>query len=90
MPDRTRCYPGSMLGMKLSVSVSAQDVAVLDSYVRTSGLSSRSAAVQHAIQLLQHADLENDYAAAWEEWDSSGNRASWDSTLGDGLVDASR
>lgn len=46
--------------MKPSVSVSAEDVALLDEYARASGLRSRSAALQHAIRLLRHADLEQD------------------------------
>lgn len=74
--------------MKLSVSLPAEDVALLDEYARTSGLPSRSAAVQHAIGLLRHADLEQDYAAAWKDWESSGERAAWEGTVGDGLTDA--
>ena len=74
--------------MKLSVSVSEQDVAVLDEFARTSGLPSRSAAVQHAIGLLKHYDLGGDYQAAWEEWDASGDRDAWEGTAADGLRDA--
>jgi len=76
--------------MKLSVSVSPEDVALLDDYAVATGLRSRSAALQHAIRLLRHAGLEHDYAAAWAEWDSSGDRASWEATVGDGLTDGSR
>ena len=76
--------------MKLSVSLSDEDVAVLDEYVRTSGLGSRSAALQHAVRLLRHPDLDQDYAAAWAEWDRTGEQALWDGTAGDGLVDAAR
>jgi Arc/MetJ-type ribon-helix-helix transcriptional regulator len=76
--------------MKLSVSLSEEDVALLDEYTRTAGLRSRSAALQHAVRLLRHADLEQDYAAAWEEWESSSERGSWEGTAGDGLADASR
>lgn len=76
--------------MKLSVSISEQDVALLDDYARASGLRSRSAAVQHAIHLLRHPDLEDDYAAAWDDWESSGERAKWEGTVEDGLTDASR
>ncbi len=72
--------------MKLSISVSEADVTVLDAYVRASGLGSRSAAVQHAIRLLRQADLEQDYAAAWEDWESSGERAAWEGVTGDGLT----
>jgi len=76
--------------MKLSVSLSDDDVAVLDEYARTSGLSSRSAALQHAVRLLRHAELEQDYAAAWDEWERSEDRAAWEGTVGDGLADATR
>jgi Arc/MetJ-type ribon-helix-helix transcriptional regulator len=70
--------------VKLSVSLSAEDVALLDEYARTSGLRSRSAALQHAVRLLRHAELDQDYAAAWEEWDSSGERAAWEGTWATG------
>jgi len=76
--------------MKLSVSLSAQDVALLDQYARAAGLSSRSAAVQQAIRLLRLADLEDDYAAAWDEWESAGEQALWDATAADGLSSAAR
>jgi Arc/MetJ-type ribon-helix-helix transcriptional regulator len=74
--------------MKLSVSLSEDDVALLDEYARSSGLPSRSAAVQHAVRLLRHADLNEDYAAAWDEWEASGERRAWESTVSDGLTDA--
>ncbi len=76
--------------MKLSVSLSKEDVAVLDEYARTAGIRSRSAALQHAIRLLRHADLEQDYESAWEEWDASGARSDWEGVTGDGLLDAAR
>lgn len=76
--------------MKLSVSLSDEDVAALDEYARTCGLPSRSAALQHAVRLLRHADLDEDYAAAWDEWESSGEREAWDGTVSDGLTDAPR
>lgn len=74
--------------MKLSVSLPDEDVALLDDYARTSGLRSRSAALQHAIRLLRDSDLEHDYAAAWEDWELSGERAAWEGTVGDGLSNA--
>ena len=76
--------------MKLSISLPDEDVAALDEYARASGLRSRSAAVQRAIQLLHHPELEQDYAAAWDEWESSGERAAWETTAADGLADAAR
>ncbi|RBY81617.1 antitoxin [Geodermatophilus sp. TF02-6] len=76
--------------MKLSVSLSEEDVAALDEYIRTAGLRSRSAALQHAIRLLRHPDLEQDYAAAWDEWESSGEAAAWEAATADGLTGAPR
>jgi Arc/MetJ-type ribon-helix-helix transcriptional regulator len=76
--------------MKLSVSLPDADVAVLDEYARTAGLPSRSAVVQYAIRLLRLPDLEQDYAAAWDDWESSGEQAAWEETAADGLTDAAR
>jgi hypothetical protein len=76
--------------MKLSVSLPAEDVAVLDDYARSSGLMSRSAAIRHAIHLLRLPDLEQDYATAWDEWESAGDAQAWEATLADGLADAAR
>ncbi len=76
--------------MKLNVSLSEEDVSVLDEFARSAGLPSRSAAVQYAIRLLRHPNLEQDYAAAWDEWVSSGEEEAWESTAADGLADAAR
>ena len=76
--------------MKLSVSLPEEDVAALDEYARAAGLKSRSAAVQRAIRLLRQRDLEQDYAAAWDEWESSGDAPAWEVSSADGLVDAAR
>ena len=76
--------------MKISVSLPEEDVATLDEYAHTSGLPSRSAAIQHAIRLLRHPDLEQDYASAWDAWESSGDQALWETTAADGLTDAAR
>lgn len=71
--------------MKISVSLGADDVAMLDRYVEQAGLPSRSAGIQEAIRLLRDPKLEADYAAAWDEWAQSEVGADWESTVGDGL-----
>lgn len=76
--------------MKLSVSLSDDDLAVLDAYIERVGLPSRSAGVQRAIRLLRFPALEEDYAQAWAEWSGSGTADEWDATVSDGLGDASR
>lgn len=76
--------------MKLSISLPDDDVAIIDAYVRAAGMPSRSAAVQRAVRMLRLPDLEQDYEAAWREWEYSGDEAAWAATTGDGLVDAAR
>lgn len=74
--------------MKLSISLSADEVATLDEYRDAAGLPSRSAAVQAAIKLLSRPSLEDDYVAAWEEWAESGEEGVWSRANGDGIDDA--
>jgi len=76
--------------VKLSVSLSEDEVAALDRYAHAAGLSSRSAAIQQAIRLLGDPELEDAYAAAWDEWEASGDAAAWEQTAADGLTDAAR
>ena len=76
--------------MKLSVSLSEDDVALLDSYARSVGLPSRSAAIQQAIRLLRSPQLEQDYADAWDQWEASGEQSVWEGTIADGLTHAER
>lgn len=76
--------------MKVSISLPEEDLATLDRYARGAGLSSRSAAVRRAIRLLAHSELGDAYAAAWAEWEASGDAAAWEETTADGLADAAR
>lgn len=76
--------------MKLSVSLPNEDVAILDEFARTSGLPSRSAALHHAVRMLRPPGLEQDYEAAWQEWDSSGDQEAWSATAADRVADAAR
>ena len=76
--------------MKLSVSLPDDDVRILDEFARATGLPSRSAALHHAVRMLRLPELERDYAAAWDEWEASGDQAAWDATAVDGLPDAAR
>jgi Arc/MetJ-type ribon-helix-helix transcriptional regulator len=76
--------------VKLSISLSDEDVAFVDEYVHAAGLASRSAVIRRALHLLRQPALEQDYAEAWEEWSASGEQAAWDPTAGDGLADAAR
>jgi antitoxin MazE9 len=76
--------------VKLSVSLSDEDVAVLDAYVEKAGLPSRSAGLQRAIRMLRYPTLEDDYENAWSEWATAGEAEAWEETVGDGLGNAAR
>jgi hypothetical protein len=71
--------------VKLSVSLSPNEVAVLDKYAQSAGLKSRSAAIQQAIKLLGDPDLEDAYTAAWQEWEDAGEAEAWAVTVADGV-----
>jgi Arc/MetJ-type ribon-helix-helix transcriptional regulator len=76
--------------VKLSVSLSDEDIEVLDTYVERAGLPSRSSGVQRAIRMLRYPALEEAYGDAWLEWSSAGEGDAWENTAGDGLGDAAR
>jgi len=70
--------------MKVSVSLPDDDVAFLDQYAERSGMGSRSAAVQRAVELLRAQELGPAYADAWETW-TDDDASAWDATIADGL-----
>lgn len=73
--------------MKLSVSLPDEDVAFLDEYATEAGIGTRSAVLQCAVAALRAQRLEQDYEAAFAEWEASGEAALWEATLDDGLAD---
>jgi len=79
-----------MSQVKLSVSLSESDVTALDKYAAAAGLTSRSEAIQQAIRLLSDVELEDAYAAAWQEWKASGDAQAWETAAADGLIDVAR
>ena len=81
---------GSIVGVKISVSLPEEDVGFLDEYVAHADVESRSAAIHDAIAMLRAASLEDAYAVAWDEWESGGDAEFWGATTGDGITDASR
>lgn len=74
--------------MKISVSLPAEDVALLDEHARREGLASRSAAVHQAVRLLRRVELEVDYENAWRDWEASGDAQAWEASGADGITDA--
>lgn len=71
--------------MKLSVSLPDEDVEFLDEYAKAQGYGSRSAVVHRAVRLLRASELGSDYAAAWDEWEESGDARLWEPVVADGL-----
>jgi Arc/MetJ-type ribon-helix-helix transcriptional regulator len=72
--------------MKMSVSLPDEDVEFLDRYSREHRLGSRSAALGKAVRLLRASQLGSSYAAAWREWEESGEADVWEPTVSDGLA----
>ena len=71
--------------MKLSVSLPNDDVEFLDAYASRHGMTSRSAVVQRAVDLLRVAQLGPAYADAWATWDDEEGDL-WEATAADGLA----
>lgn len=71
--------------MKISISVPDEQVELIDRVMTAQGLTSRSAAIQQGIELWLNQALVDDYAAAFKEWDGSGDSAAWEAVVGDGL-----
>ena len=89
-PDCDRyCYPGSIPGsiifMKVSVSLPEDDIEFLDAYASEQGIGSRSAVVHKAVGLLRAVELSDDYQQAWTDWSASEDDALWDAPLADGV-----
>ncbi len=69
--------------MQVTVDLSDDEMAFLDSYALAHGLASRSAVVRKAVRLLRTTDLGPAYVAAWQEWEDAGESATWDVTVKD-------
>ncbi|GAA3832041.1 ribbon-helix-helix domain-containing protein [Streptomyces chiangmaiensis] len=76
--------------MKISVSLPQEDVAFVDEYAARTDAESRSAVIHAAIELLRQAQLEQEYADAFAEWEGSEDAEFWDRFSGDGLTDEAR
>ncbi|BBY06196.1 ribbon-helix-helix domain-containing protein [Mycobacterium noviomagense] len=74
--------------MKLSISLSDEDVQALDAYVERKGLPSRSAGLQRAVRMLRYLTLEDDYDEAWTEWATAGEDEVWQNATDDGFGNA--
>ncbi len=71
--------------MKVSVSLPAEDVAFLDTYVRAQSIESRSAAVHKAVGLLRASELGDAYEDAFGSWQHDEEDRAWDAASADGL-----
>jgi Arc/MetJ-type ribon-helix-helix transcriptional regulator len=76
----------AFMAMKLSVSLSDEDVEFIDHYASDHGLETRSGVLRRALALLRATELGDEYAAAWEEW-AEGESDAWEAAVPDGLED---
>jgi len=73
--------------MKLSVSLSQEDVEFIDAFAARAGFPSRSAVVQRAVGMLRSGDLVSAYEVAFADWTDSGEAETWESVVADGMAD---
>jgi hypothetical protein len=66
--------------MKVSFSLSSDDVTFLDEYASFYACASGSTVVRRAIQVLRLGELDEAYGDAWAEWAASGEADRWDAT----------
>lgn len=74
--------------MKLSVSLPDEVVAFVDEQVRSGAFASRSSTLRAAVVLLRQSTMIDSYAAAWDEWEQSGEDALWEAVAADGLSES--
>ena len=67
---------------KVSVSLSADDIAYLDTQTLSGRYASRSAVLHDAIRRLREAELADAYAEAFGAWDEP----EWDAASADGIT----
>ncbi|HEU0205131.1 MAG TPA: ribbon-helix-helix domain-containing protein [Pseudolysinimonas sp.] len=72
--------------MKLSVSLSQEDVAFLDRETGAGAYESRSAAIAAGVRMLRERQLTDDYRESFAEWAQSDDSELWDRTTADGSV----
>ncbi len=75
--------------MKVSVNLPPEVVEFLDEQTRSGVYPSRSAALSAAVTVLREASMTDSYAAAWDEWERSGEGALGESVAGDGVARSS-
>ncbi len=71
--------------MKISVSLAEDELEFIDEQTRVGRYPTRSAALRAAIGLLRDREYTDSYAAAWDEWDESGDGAAWSVASPDGI-----
>ncbi|UPU88594.1 ribbon-helix-helix domain-containing protein [Demequina sp. TMPB413] len=66
--------------MKLSISLTDDDVALIDQFAAAGDYPSRSAVIQHALARLRAQGLHGDYADAWTEFSDGGDAGRWEAS----------
>lgn len=71
--------------MKLSISLPDDIVGFIDEQTESGAFESRSAVLKAAVTALRQRTITDSYAAAWDEWEQSGEDELWDGVAADGL-----
>ncbi|GAA1058713.1 antitoxin [Agromyces bracchium] len=70
---------------KLSVSLPPADIEFIDA-IAVQYEGNRSAAIHDLVRLGRELAAGDAYAEAFDEWESSGDAAAWESTAAEGLA----
>jgi Arc/MetJ-type ribon-helix-helix transcriptional regulator len=69
-----------MRAERLSISLTPESVALIETYRATHAIKSRSQVIEYALRRLREEELESAYREAAADGD-----ADWDAVVGDGL-----
>ena len=72
--------------MKISVTLSDDEVRFLDEHARLHTYPSRAAVLRKAVRVLRSSTLGDAYADAWAQWEAPGEADVWASAANDGYA----
>lgn len=83
-------YYNIVMKIQISARIDESLADFLESYQQRYDVKNRSEALEQAIEALRERALTEEYAQAMEEWESSGDAALWEGTVGDGITSGER
>jgi hypothetical protein len=70
---------------RLTFSIPDDDALYISSLATTFHNGNKSAALHDALRRVRELDASDAYAAAFDDWEKSGESSAWDATSADGI-----